>query len=186
MNANKNKSAKYEQLNKGDLDMTQYRTVFGSMNDYQKGHIEIINDDPKVYTFSNVFEVANQSAPYEKVVVAKNLQYVIEAIRAEGESDWYVADHDEFAVVMDGEVEVDLVKLDSPEDVVPSGKEGAVKVGGEPQGKRMGLIKLRHGHQALLPKGAAYRFRASQPSCMIQQTVQGDLSVEKWADICYR
>lgn len=165
--------------------MTNYTTVFGSMDDYEKGSIEIIDDNPKVYTFSNVFEVANESAPYEKVVVAKNLQYIIEAIRAEGTSDWYAADHDEFAVVMDGNVEVDLVKLDDPAAVVAAGKEGAVKVNGEPQGKKMGLIKLGRGHQALLPKGAAYRFRAEKPSCMIQQTILGDLSVEKWADICY-
>lgn len=164
--------------------MTQYRTVLGSLNDFEKGSIQIINDNPKNYAFSNFFEVANKSSPYEKVVVAKNLQYVIEAIRAEGESPWYACDHDEFAVVMDGEVEIDLVKLDNAESVVPPGKEGAVRVEGEPQGPKMGLIKLRRGHQALLPKGAAYRFRAAKPSCMIQQTIIGDLSVEKWADIC--
>lgn len=165
--------------------MTQYRTQFGSLNDYEKGTIEIIDDDPKVYTFSNVFEVAKKSAPYEKVVVAKNMQYVIEAIRAEGESSWYVADHDEFALVMDGNVEVDLVKLDTTESVVESGKEGAVKIDGEPKGKKMGLVKLGHGHQVLLPKGAAYRFRAASPSCLLQQTILGDLSIQKWADICY-
>ncbi|MEW8525303.1 MAG: hypothetical protein AB2552_19855 [Candidatus Thiodiazotropha endolucinida] len=165
--------------------MTQYRTEFGALNDFEKGSIEIIDDNPKYYTFSNVFEVADKSAPYEKVVVAKNLQYVIEAIRAEGASPWYAADHDEFVVVMDGEVQVDLVKLDDPESNVPAGKDGAVKVEGEPQGRKMGLIKLGHGHQALLPKGAAYRFRAASPACMIQQSILGDLSVQKWADICY-
>ncbi|MBT3014414.1 MAG: hydroxyquinol 1,2-dioxygenase [Candidatus Thiodiazotropha sp. (ex Lucina aurantia)] len=165
--------------------MTQYRTEFGALNDFEKGSIEIIDDNPKYYTFSNVFEVADKSTPYEKVVVAKNLQYVIEAIRAEGASPWYVADHDEFVVVMDGEVQVDLVKLDDPESNVPAGKDGAVKVEGEPQGRKMGLIKLGHGHQALLPKGAAYRFRAASPACMIQQSILGDLSVQKWADICY-
>ena len=57
--------------------MSEYKTVFGALNDYQKGHMEIINDDPKAYPFSNIFEVANKSAPYEKVVVGKNLEYVI-------------------------------------------------------------------------------------------------------------
>lgn len=164
--------------------MTTYTTQFGSLADYRKGEIEIIKDDPKVYTFSNVFEVANQSAPWEKVVVAKNLEYVIEAIRAEGSSPWFSADHDEFVIVMDGAVELDLVKLDSP--VAAAGTEGTVALDGEPQGKKMGLVKLGRGHQALLPKGAAYRFRAAQPACMIQQTRLGALSVEKWADICYR
>lgn len=164
--------------------MTTYTTEFGSLKDFQKGHIEIIDDDPKVYTFSNIFDVASRSAPYEKVVVAKNLQYVIEAIRAEGTSGWYAADHDEFVVVMDGKVEVDLVKLDNPA-VVPKGKDGAVAISGEPRGKKMGLIKLGRGHQALLPRGAAYRFRAAAPACMIQQTILGDLSIERWSEICY-
>lgn len=166
--------------------MTKYNTQFGSLKDFEKGSIEIIDDDPKVYTFSNVFDVAEKSAPYEKVVVAINMKYVIEAIRAEGESAWYSANHDEFAVVMDGKVEVDLVKLDDPQSVVEAGKEGAVKIEGEPKGKKMGLVKLGHGHQVLLPKGAAYRFRAASPSCLLQQTMLGDLSVQKWADICYR
>lgn len=166
--------------------MTTYSTQFGSLGDFQKGEIEIIKDDPRVYTFSNIFEVANMSAPYEKVIVAKNLQYVIEAIRAEGESGWFAADHDEFVIVMDGRVEVDFVKLDDPAAVVAPGTEGAVAVNGEPAGRKMGLVKLGHGHQAILPRGAAYRFRAAQPACMMQQTMQGALSVEKWAEICYR
>ena len=166
--------------------MTVYRTTFGSLDNHRKGDIEIINDDPKVYTFSNVFEVASMSAPWEKVIVAKNLQYVIEAIRAEGTSGWQAADHDEFVVVMDGQVEVDLVKLDDPAGAVPPGTEGSVAIDGEPTGRKMALIRLGHGHQAILPRGAAYRFRAATPSCMIQQTMAGALSVEKWADICHR
>ena len=43
--------------------------------------------------------------------MAKNLEYVIETIRAEGTSDWFAAGHDEFVVVLDGEVTVDFVKL---------------------------------------------------------------------------
>ena len=166
--------------------MSVYSTRFGSLKQYEKGKIEIINDDPRNYAFSNVFEVASKSAPYEKVVVGKNLQYVIEAIRAEGTSPWYAADHDEFVVVMDGNVEVELVKLTNASAVVAPGTVGAVLVKGEPVGNRMGRIKLGRGHQALLPKGAAYRFKAEQPSCMIQQGILGALSVEKWADICYR
>ncbi len=37
----------------------------------------------------------------------------------------------------------------------------------------MGTIQLKRGHQALLPKGAAYRFKAARPSVMIQQTIKG-------------
>ena len=165
--------------------MSEYQTVFGSLDDYTKGDLEIINDNPKYYTFSNLFDVASKSAPYEKVVVGKNLEYVIEAIRTEGTSDWYAAAHDEFALIMDGEVEVDLVKLDDPDSVVAPDTDGTVKIDGEPAGRKMGWVKCNRGHQVLLPKGAAYRFRADKPGVLMLQTLFGALSVEKWADICY-
>lgn len=166
--------------------MSEFVTRFGSLDSYEKGHIEIINDQPKNYVFSNVFEVAGGAKPYEKIAVAKNLEYVIEAIRAEGQSGWMAASHDEFCVVMDGDVTVEFVKLESPDTVAPAGKDGTVRVDGEPQGKRMGTIRLKRGHQALLPKGAAYRFNSANPSVMIQQTIVGELTVQKWAEICYR
>ncbi len=163
--------------------MATFHTVFGSLGQYEKGTIEIVDDDPKHYVYSNVFEVASRAKPYEKIAVGKNLEYVIEAIRAEGTSAWMTCAHDEFVVVMDGEVEVELVKLDQP---APAGKDGTVLLGGDPKGKRMGMIRLRRGHQALLPTGAAYRFKAARPSAMIQQTIKGDLTVEKWGEICAR
>jgi hypothetical protein len=49
----------------------------------------------------------------------------------------------------------------------------------------MGWVKCGRGHQVLLPKGAAYRFRADKPGVLMLQTLFGALSVEKWADICY-
>jgi hypothetical protein len=164
--------------------MATYRTVFGSIAAHEKGTIDIINDDPKHYVYSNVFEVVAQARPYEKIAVGKNLEYVIEAIRAEGRSPWMSCGHDEFVVVMDGEVEIELVKLEGA--VRDTTKGGAVQLEGEPRGKRMGRIRLRRGHQALLPKGAAYRFNAAQPSAMIQQTQKGELTIEKWAEICAR
>jgi hypothetical protein len=168
------------------MNDNQFHTVFGSLADYVKGDLEIINDNPKYYAFSNVFDVAAKSKPYEKVVVALNLGYVLEVLRAEGASDWYAAAHDEFAIVLDGVVEIDLVKLDNPEAVVAVDKKGAVKVKGEPVGRKMGRIKASRGHQALLPQGAAYRFRAAQTSVILMQTIEGELSVQKWADICYK
>jgi len=161
-----------------------FTTVFGSLSRFEKGTMEIINDNPKSYVFSNVFEVASKSRAYEKVAVGRNLEYVIEAIRAEGTSAWMACSHDEFVVVLDGEVEVEYVKLEAPESVAPAGKEGTVAVKGEPKGKRMGTIRLKRGHQALLPKGAAYRFNAARTSAMIQQTIVGDLTVQKWGEIC--
>jgi hypothetical protein len=123
--------------------MSEFQTVFGSLNDYTKGELKIINDDPKHYVFSNIFDVASKSKPYEKVVVAINLEYVIEAVRAEGVSDWFAVAHDEFAIVMDGEVRIDLVKLDNPNSRGPPDKQGAVKVKGEPVRQEDGLHRLQ-------------------------------------------
>ncbi|MEQ1873481.1 MAG: hydroxyquinol 1,2-dioxygenase [Ilumatobacteraceae bacterium] len=162
--------------------MTTYVTKFGSLKDFEKGEIEIINDDPKHYVFSNVFEVANSSKPWEKVAVAKNVEYVIEAIRAEGTSEWRTCAHDESVTMMDGEVAVELIKLDNP--VVPSDKAGSIRLSGQPAGRRMGRLVLRRGHQGLLPANSAYRFVASRPSVMLLQTIQGDDTIERWADIC--
>jgi hypothetical protein len=159
-----------------------YVTRFGSLDDYEKGGVEIIDDDPKRYTFSNVFDVAAHSRPYEKVAVGKNRQYVLEAIRAEGTSEWRTCAHDEFPLCMDGEVTIELVKLDTP--AVPAEKEGSVRIDGEPVGKKMGRIVLRKGHQALLPANAAYRMSASAPSVILLQTILGDDTIERWADIC--
>ncbi len=163
--------------------MSEYRTVFGSLEKFEKGGVQIIDDNPKNYVFSNVFEVASKSKPYEKVCVGKNLDYVLEALRAEGVSPWFAADHDEAALVMDGEIEVHFIKPDQP--AVPAGKVGSVKLSGEPKGKKMGWVKCRRGHQALLPKGSAYQFRAvGKPGVVMLQTIKGDFTVERWADIC--
>jgi hypothetical protein len=163
----------------------EFATAFGSLASYVAGDIEIINDDVKRYAFSNVFDVAAHSAPYEKVVVAKNRQYVIETLRAEGTSSWFSAAHDEFALVMDGRVEIELVKLDALSAVVPAGREGSVRLSGAPAGSNMGLMRLRRGHQALLPPGAAYRFRAIDGvGVIVLQTILGPHSVQKWSAIC--
>jgi len=68
--------------------LEQPRTRFGSLEHYEKGGVEVINDDARNYVFSNIFEVASHAKPYEKVAVGKNIEYVIEAIRVEGTSGW--------------------------------------------------------------------------------------------------
>jgi hypothetical protein len=160
----------------------EYTTKFGSLASFEKGTIDVIDDDPKHYAFSNVFEVASHSKPWEKVAVGKNMQYVLEAIRAEGTSEWRTCSHDEFPLVMDGEVVVELVKLDTP--LAPADKEGSIRISGEPVGAKMGRITLRRGHQALLPANAAYRMSAVAPSVVLLQTILGEDTVEKWAEIC--
>ena len=162
--------------------LTTYVTKFGSLDHYEKGSIDVINDDPKHYAFSNLFEVAAHARPWEKVAVGKNMQYVLEVIRAEGTSEWRTCAHDEFPMVVDGEVTVELVKLDAP--AVAADKEGSVGLDGEPVGRRMGHIVLRHGHMALLPANTAYRFAASKTSVILLQTLLGDDTVERWAEIC--
>jgi len=160
------------------------QTRFGSLSDFNKGGVVLINDNPKNYVFSNVFEVANGAAPYERVAVAKNFEYVIEILRAEGESPWFTCAHDEFVLCMDGEVEVHLVKLIDPDAHADPASQGARLLEGDPDGRKMGRLILRRGHQGLLPRGAAYRFSAARPACLMVQTVEGPLTVQKWNDIC--
>jgi hypothetical protein len=161
-----------------------YQTRFGSLEHYEKGGVQPITDDVKHYAFSNCFEVATKSKPYERVVVAQNQVYVLECMRAEGDSPWTTCAHDEFALVMDGEVDIHLVKLDAAQTVADENKNGAVLVRGEPKGQKMGWMRLSRGHQGLLPKNTAYQFRSAKPGVVILQTCKGELSVERWAEIC--
>jgi hypothetical protein len=85
---------------------------------------------------------------------------------------------------MDGDVEIHLVKLEAEQTVPDAEHNGAVLVKGEPRGKKMGWMKIKRGHQAMLPKNTAYQFRAAKPAVLVQQTCKGDLSIERWADIC--
>jgi hypothetical protein len=164
--------------------MTQHHvTRFGSLKHYEKGGVEVINDDARNYVFSNIFEVASKAKPYEKIAVGKNIEYVIEAIRADGTSGWRAPAQDEFALVMDGEVEIRLLKLDNA-GVVPAGTQGSVALTGTPAGRKMGVVRSRRGHMTLLPVGAAYQFHAAQPGVILLQTVAGPDTVERWAEIC--
>jgi len=164
--------------------MTVYTTKFGSLNDYTKGEVDVIHDNPKHYAFSNIFEVANAAATWEKVAVGKNMEYVLEVIKAEGASEWRTCAHDEFPLCMDGDVTVELVALDSP--LAPTDKQGSIALGGDPTGTPMGRIVLRRGHMALLPANTAYRFHAAHPSVILLQTILGDDTVQRWAEICLR
>ena len=158
-------------------------TRFGSLERYDKGGVTVINDDARNYVFSNIFEVASKARPYEKVAVGKNIEYVIEAIRTEGTSGWRAPAQDEFALVMDGEVEIRLLKLDNPA-TVPAGTRGSIELPGTPAGRKMGVVRARRGHMTLLPVGAAYQFHSARPGVVLLQTVAGADTVERWADIC--
>ena len=150
---------------------TQYQTVFGSLQKYEKGRVEPINDDVKCYAFSNVFEICNKSKPYERVVFGINQIYVLEAIRAEGASSWYSCAHDEFALCMDNQVEVHLVKLEQPA-VKDSEKNGAIRLEGEPQGKKMGWIKLQTRPSSAAARQLRVSISCRQPRCRRFANVQ--------------
>ena len=166
----------------GGFGLKEYKTVFGSLTNFTKGGVEVINDSPQNYVFSNIFDVASRAKPWEKVAVAKNMEYVIEAIRAEGVSQWRIASHDEFALVMDGQVTIELLDPDSVTADVA--RTGSMALDGEPSGKKMGSIVARRGHMSLLPANRCYRISASDPSVILLQTIQGPDTVERWASIC--
>ena len=166
------------------MTQTAYKTQFGSLGRFEKGGVQMIDDNVKNYAFSNCFEIASKARPYEKVVFGQNQIYVLETIRAEGTSPWYTCAHDEFTLSMDGEVEIHLVKLDGEQLIPDTEHNGAVLLKGEPRGRPMGWMKIKRGHQAMLPKNSAYQFRAAKPAVLVQQTCKGDLSIERWAEIC--
>lgn len=158
-----------------------YKTELASLASYSKGTIEL-NDDLRHYAFSNIFEVANNSAPFERVMVVSNIEYCSEVIKVDGTSDWYSAPHDEFATVMDGEVEFTFFKLE--DDEKPGHETGACKMSAAPRGAKMGKITARRGHQVLLPVGSAYQMKSSAEAVTLMQTMAGPESVEKWSEIC--
>jgi hypothetical protein len=160
-------------------------TRFASTVDYDKGGVEIIGDEqPKRYLFSNLFEVADKSAPWERVVVARNLEFTIECARAEGDSPWYVCAHDETALSMQGAMEIRFVEPADDTLVPGDDHPGAVRLEAEPAGRAMGWVRLGRGHQALLPAGAAYQFRPQDVGVVLLQSILGDESIERWSDIC--
>ena len=104
------------------------------------------------------------------MVFGQNQIYVLETLRAEGTSAWYTCAHDEFALVMDGDVEIHLVKFEG-EQVIPAAEHaGAVLEKGAPKGPKMGWMKL----EARLPGAAAglnisaYRFKAAKPAVVVR------------------
>ncbi len=151
--------------------MTEYTTEFGSIDGYRKGGVQVIDDDPKNYVFSNVFEVAAKSQPWERVVVAQELRIRDRSRRApRARRPGTRRAHDEFVLCMDGEVEVHLVKLDDPDAVVDPESEGAHRHRRAiPDGSKMGRLVLGRGHMAhaarrqRLPLSAPSAVRADVP-----------------------
>lgn len=160
-------------------------TQFATLENFEKGGVEIIgNDSAKRYLFSNMYEVAAQSKPWERVVVAKNLEFTVECARAEGPSPWYVCSHDETVLSMQGEMEVHFIAPSDAGLVPGEDTDGAVRLEREPAGEKMGHVKMGRGHMALLPAGAAYQIRPAGVGVVLLQSMAGGESVERWAEIC--
>lgn len=164
--------------------MADVKTVFGSIEQHEQGGVHVVGDDSaRRYLFSNLFEVAKNANPYERIVVAKNLDYVVEVVRAEGDSPWWICAHAEAALLMQGTIETHFIKPSAGELPSPE-QRGAVRLAESPTGTPMGFVRSRRGHMTRLPGGAAYQFRPSELSVILIQTVLGDESVEKWAEVC--
>ena len=46
------------------VEKASYTTVFGSLDSFDQGGVELINEDPRHYAFSNIFEVTSKSNPW--------------------------------------------------------------------------------------------------------------------------
>lgn len=158
-----------------------YVTRLASLNGYEKGGVEVIDDDPKNYAFSNIFEVASLARPFEQIAVAKNFEYVLEAVRVEGTSPWRACSHDQSALVMDGAVEFTFRTVRSGTGL-PAG--GSVAVQEAAAETLMGKVVARQGHLTLLPGGRAYSYSSQQPAVLLIQTIVGANTQFRWAEIC--
>ena len=162
-----------------------YQTQFGSLDRLRQGRRA---DDLRRRQELRVLQLLSRSraraSRTRRSCFGQNQIYVLECLRADGASPWYTCAHDEFALVMDGEVEIHLVKLQGEQIVPDAEHNGAVLVKGEPKGAKMGWMKLTRGHQGMLPKNTAYQFKSAKPGVVVLQTCKGDLSIERWAQIC--
>jgi hypothetical protein len=158
-----------------------YVTRLASLDDHQKGGVEVIDDDPKNYAFSNIFEVASLAKPFEQIAVGKNFEYVLEVVRVEGTSGWRACSHDQSALVMDGEVEFTLRTLADGHSLPGRGSLG---VPDDAAATAMGRVVARRGHLTLLPAGRAYRYASASPAVLLIQTIEGVDTQFRWAEIC--
>jgi len=158
-----------------------YETRLASLADYEKGRVDVIDDDPRNYAFSNIFQVASLAKPWEQIAVAKNFEYVLEVVRVEGTSGWRAASHDQSALVLDGQVGFVFKTL---RDGQPLPESGSGSVPDEAAETLMGRVAAGRGHLTLLPAGRAYRLSSQAPAVVLIQTVEGPDTQFRWAEIC--
>jgi len=149
----------------------------GSLEKYTKGHLLLIEDRPIRYAMSNIYEIgATWPKSYDRVVVGKNGPYVLACFRAEGDDpSWWYIPHDEYALLVEGEVEVDYVE---PREALPPGPQKGVT------GTDMGRMILRDGSLASLPARVAYHMRARRKSLVLLQTKHSPWLTYAWDKVC--
>lgn len=148
-----------------------------TMDKYTKGHLLLIDDKPLRYAMSNIYEIgATWPKAYDRVVIGKNGPYVLACFRAEGDDpSWWYIPHDEYALLVEGEVQVDYVE---PRDSLEPGPHKSVS------GTEMGHMVLRNGSLASLPARVAYRMRAHRKSLILLQTKHSPWLTYAWEKIC--
>ena len=165
--------------------MAPSRTRFGSLEHYEKGGVEVINDDARHYVFSNMFEVASKAKPYEKVAVGKNIEYVIEAIRAEGTSRLARGRPRRVRAGDGRRGRGPAASSSTTRPLVPAGSQRLDRRSRATRpASKMGRVRARRGHMTLLPAGAAYQFHAARARRDPAADPAGRDTVERWAEIC--
>ena len=162
-----------------------YTTKFGSLETYEKGSIELIDDDAKHYVFSNMFEVASD---VEAVGEGRRRQeHGVRARGASGPRARAMADRRPRRVrarAWTARSSIELVEARRTRSCPPA-STGSVAVDGEPAGTKMGrIVAPAAAHGAAARQRRATASRAEQPGVILLQTIQGDDTVERWAEIC--
>ncbi len=112
------------------------------------------------------------------------MEYVLEVIRAEGTSEWRTCAHDEFALVMDGEVEFRLRQARRCLVGPRRQSRGSVALSGEPTGPRgWAASGPPRAHDAAARRGRL-PVQGRPAGVILLQTIAGDDTVYKWAEIC--
>lgn len=161
--------------------MNRAVTQMGSLREFKKGYVEIYKGNSRRFVFSNIFDVANCSAAYDRTAVACNGPYTLETLKAEGTSEWFGSSHDEFLLVMDGTI---TVTISTKSDSVELSENGAVIINEQLVCKNMGVIIAEKGHMVLLPADCAYQFHTPGLGVLIIQTMAGPLTRYRWSEIC--
>ncbi len=162
-----------------------YKTQFGSLDRYEKGGVQTISDDVKNYAFSNCFEIASKSKPYEKVVFGQNQIYVLE-MPARRRRVALVHLRARRVRARDGRRGGDPPRQAAGRADRARRRAQRRRAGqGRAQGREDGLDEDRRAAtRACCRRTPRISSRAAKPGVVVLQTCKGDFSIERWAQIC--